>query len=336
MATRDKGVPPGARAAAVVGSGVIAEEGAVSTGEASDGSLDPLARSQWQLFRRRFFRHKLAVAAGVVLLLLYLSVILAPQLAPYELNPELDSATLADSRQGPSFDHLFGTDQLGRDQLTRVLYAGRVSLLIGLSVAVVSTLIGVTIGSMAGYLGGWLDQLLMRATDLFLVVPSLAVLMIAQKGLAGDEIFGFQLSSQTLIILILSILFWQYIARVVRGVFLSLKEKEFVEAARACGASTPRIIVRHMLPNAIGPIVVNTTLVVGIAILTESTLSFLGFGVQPPDVSWGDMLAKARDSVGTDTAYLIYFPGLFILVTVLAVNFLGDGLRDAFDPQSRH
>ena len=335
MATRDKGVPAGARTAAVVGSGALAEQGMVAAGEGSDGTLEPAARSQWQLFRRRFFRHKLAVAAGVVLLLLYLSVIFAPQLAPYELNPPLDSATLADARQGPSGAHWFGTDQLGRDQLTRVLYAGRVSLLIGLSVALVSTLIGVTIGSIAGYRGGWPDQLLMRATDLFLVVPSLAVLMIAQKGLAGDKILGFALSSQTLIILILSILFWQYIARVVRGVFLSLKEKEFVEAARACGASTPRIIIRHMLPNAIGPIVVNTTLVVGIAILTESTLSFLGFGVQPPDVSWGDMLSKARDSVGTDTAYLIYFPGLFILLTVLAVNFLGDGLRDAFDPQSR-
>ena len=335
MAIRDKGVPPEARTAAVVGSAVLAEEGALAAGVGSDGILEPTARSQWQLFRRRFFRHKLAVAAGVVLLLLYLAVIFAPQLAPYELNPPLDSATLADARQGPSADHWFGTDQLGRDQLTRVLYAGRVSLAIGLSVAVASTLIGVTIGSIAGYLGRWPDQLLMRATDLFLVVPSLAVLMIAQKGLAGKKIFGFDVSSQTLIILILSILFWQYIARVVRGLFLSLKEKEFVEAARACGASTPRIIIRHMLPNAIGPIVVNTTLVVGIAILTESTLSFLGFGVQPPDVSWGDMLAKARDSVGTDTAYLIYFPGLFILLTVLAVNFLGDGLRDAFDPQSR-
>jgi peptide/nickel transport system permease protein len=331
MALKDKDAVAGSPATAPVGGGALVEMDAAPL---PTGGGEPVARSQWQLFRRRFFRHKLAVAAAAVLLILYLSAIFAPQLAPYELNPKLDAETLLDARKGPSADHWFGTDELGRDQFTRILYAGRVSLLIGLSVALVSTVIGVAIGSVAGYSGRWPDQLLMRTTDLFLVVPQLAVLMIAQKGLTGKEIFGWKLGSQTLIILILSVLFWQYIARVVRGLFLSLKEKEFVEAARASGASTPRIIVRHMLPNMIGPIVVNTTLVVGIAILTESTLSFLGFGVQPPEVSWGDMLANARDSVGTDTAYLIYFPGLAILLTVLAVNFLGDGLRDAFDPQS--
>jgi peptide/nickel transport system permease protein len=149
--------------------------------------------------------------------------------------------------------------------------------------------------------------------------------MIAAKALGG---------SVAAIVVILSALFWMTVARVVRGVFLSLKEKEFVDAARASGASAQRIILRHMLPNTIGPIVVNTTLVVGFAILTESALSFLGFGVQPPTVSWGTMLAQSESSVGTTTAYLIYFPGLAILLTVLAVNFLGDGLRDAFDPAS--
>jgi peptide/nickel transport system permease protein len=176
----------------------------------------------------------------------------------------------------------------------------------------------------------------MRFTDLFLVVPALAVLMMAQKGLSQKAVFGHRFSSTNLIIIILSFLFWQTIARVVRGVFLSLKEKEFVEAARASGASSLRIITRHMLPNTIGPIAVNTTLVVGLAILTESTLSFLGFGVTPPTVSWGNMLAQSEGAVGTSLAYLVYFPGLAILVTVLAVNFLGDGMRDAFDPQSIH
>ncbi|HEV7887805.1 MAG TPA: ABC transporter permease, partial [Acidimicrobiales bacterium] len=167
-------------------------------------------------------------------------------------------------------------------------------------------------------------------------VPGLAILMMAQKGLAGKAIFGHKFSSQGLIILILSFLYWQYIARVVRGVFLSLKEREFVEAARASGASSFRIMLRHMVPNTIGPIAVNTTLVVGLAILTESTLSFLGFGVTPPTVSWGNMLAQSEGAVGGPLAYLIYFPGLAILLTVLAVNFLGDGMRDAFDPQSNH
>jgi peptide/nickel transport system permease protein len=165
----------------------------------------------------------------------------------------------------------------------------------------------------------------MWVTDLFLVVPELVLLAIAL------EYFG---QSTWTIVFVLAAVFWMYNARVVRGQVLSLKEKEFVDAARAAGASPVRIIVRHVLPNAIGPIIVNATLAVSAAIITESTLSFLGFGVQPPETSWGNMLADAEGYVGTDQAYLLYFPGLAIFVTVLAVNFLGDGLRDAFDPQS--
>ncbi|MDQ3106362.1 MAG: ABC transporter permease, partial [Actinomycetota bacterium] len=267
----------------------------------------------------------LAVAALAVLVLFYLSAIFASQLAPFELTPELTGDVLDGARKGPSAEHWFGTDELGRDQLTRVLYAGRISLVIGLMVALISTAIGTTVGALAGYLGGRVDRVMMFITDLALVIPGLAVLMIAQKGLGG--------STRT-IILILSLLFWTTIARVIRGVFLSLKEKEFVEAARAIGCSTPRIIFRHMLPNTVGPIIVNTTLVVGGAILIESTLSFLGFGVEPPDVSWGNMIAQSKNSVGSTLAYLIYFPGLALFLTILSVNFLGDGLRDALDPQS--
>ena len=320
---------PSGAATSAVGSGALVGE-AQEAGElaASTGVAEPKARSQWQLFRRRFLRHKLALFAAVVLVVLALVAIFAPAISPYPLNPQLDAETLLGARKPPSAEHWFGTDPLGRDQLTRVLHAGRISLMVGLAVAVVSTVVGTAVGAAAGYFGGKVDQLLMRFTDLFLVVPALAILMMAQRKFGG---------SVTAIIFIVSFLFWQTIARVVRGVFLSLKEKEFVEAARASGASAWRIIVRHMLPNAVGPIVVNTTLVVGLAILTESTLSFLGFGVQPPTVSWGNMLADAKDTVGTPTAYLTYFPGLAILLTVLAVNFLGDGLRDAFDPQSnRH
>ncbi|TML88736.1 MAG: ABC transporter permease [Actinobacteria bacterium] len=322
MAIRDKGGAAEAKAAAAVGSGALASE-ATHVG-AGATVLQPVARSQWQLFRRRFFKHKVAVAAGVVLLLLYLSAIFAGQVTRYPLNPNIAQTQ---AQAGPSASHWFGTDELGRDQFTRIIYAGRISLAIGLSVAVVSTAVGSLIGAAAGYFGRWADQLLMRLTDLFLVVPALAILLIAQKKFGG---------SVPVIIIVLSLLFWQYIARVVRGVFLSLKEKEFVEAARASGASSWRIIFRHMLPNAIGPIAVNATLAVALAILTESTLSFLGFGVRPPTVSWGNMLQQSEGAVGTSNAYLIYFPGLFILVTVMAVNFLGDGLRDAFDPQSKH
>ena len=196
--------------------------------------------------------------------------------------------------------------------------------------AVISTLFGTMVGALAGYFGRWADNLLMRLTDLVLVVPALAILLIAGQKIKTSG------GSGPAIVLVLSVLFWMPIARVVRSVFLSLKEKEFVEAARASGASGVRIMLRHMLPNAIGPIAVNATLVVGLAIIAESTLSFLGFGIQPPTVTWGNMLAQSEGSVGTPTAYLIYSPGLAILLTVLAVNYLGDGLRDAFDPQSTH
>jgi peptide/nickel transport system permease protein len=291
------------------------------------------ARSQWQLFLRRFLQHKLALISLAVLVALYLVVVFAPTLAFYKPNP--NPLPLDQAYHGPSLAHWFGTDDLGRDQLTRVMYAGRISLLVGLLVAVFSTIIGVTIGAAAGYFGGWADQLLMRVTDLFLIVPVLAILAMAQKGLVGKDlpVVG-RLNSTQLIVGILSLLFWQTIARVTRGLFLSLKEKEYVEAARASGASSFRIITRHILPNIVGPIAVNTTLVVGYAIILESTLSFLGFGIQPPAVSWGTMLAQAEETVGTNRAYMIYFPGLCLLLTVLAVNFLGDGLRDAFDPQS--
>jgi peptide/nickel transport system permease protein len=285
------------------------------------------ARSQWQLIRRRFLRHKLAVASLVLLLLMFLVVLFADQVAPYELNPSLTAEILANSLQPPGGEHWLGTDELGRDQLTRIIHAGRISLLTGLSVALVAGLVGTAVGALAGYYGGWIDQLLMRLTDLVLVLPVLAVLMIASRALGN---------SFRSTIIILAALFWMPVARVVRGMFLSLKEKEFVEAARASGAKSGRIIVRHMLPNALGPILVNTTLNVGLAILTESTLSFLGFGVQPPTVSWGNMLAQSTQFVGTDQSYLIWFPGLAILLTVLAVNFVGDGLRDALDPASRH
>lgn len=291
---------------------------------AGDGT-EAVVRSQWSLFARRFLRHRVACASLVFLLLLGALAVFAEQVAPHPLNPPLTSETLAAARKGPSADHWFGTDELGRDQVTRVLFAARISLSIGLGVALLATAVGSTIGAVAGYFGGWVDNILMRITDLWLVIPSLAALAIVAKQ------FG---ATVPAMIVVLSVFAWMPIARILRGEFLSLREKEFVEAAQASGASSRRVIVRHMLPNAMSSILVSLTLSVGIAILAESTLSFLGLGIQPPTVSWGNMLNQSRGTVGTPLAYLIYFPGLALFLTVLAVNFLGDGLRDALDPKA--
>lgn len=278
-------------------------------------------RSPRQLFWARFARHKLALVSIGVLVALAVVCFAASVFAPYAP----DHQNLSLGSVGPSWSHWFGTDELGRDQLSRILYAGQISLKIGLAVALLSTVVGTVVGAVAGYLGRATDQVLMRTTDLFLIVPGIAVLALALKKFGHDDFT---------IIWVLAALFWMYVARVVRAQVLALKEQEFVEAARASGASGPWIVVRHILPNCIGPIVVNATLAVAAAIVAESTLSFLGFGVQLPATSWGRMLSDAEAYVGTSQSYLLYFPGLAILLTVLAVNFLGDGLRDAFDPQS--
>jgi len=286
------------------------------------GEVEPVVRAQWQLFLRRFVHHKMAVLSIVVLVLLFVVCFGARWIAPFPKNHQ--DLLLGPVRPGRK--HWFGTDELGRDQLSELLFAGQITLKIGVAVALISTLVGTALGALAGYFGRWADQLLMRLTDLFLVVPAIAILAIAIKKFGNHD---------STIIFVLAALGWMYIARIVRAQVLSIKEKEFVDAARASGASNARIIVRHILPNTIGPIVVNATLGIAAAVVTESTLSFLGFGVQPPTTSWGRMLADAEGTVGTDKAYLIYFPGLFLLITILAVNYIGDGLRDAFDPQAK-
>jgi peptide/nickel transport system permease protein len=283
--------------------------------------LEEHGLSQRALVWRRFRRHKLAMASLVALLLIGLAVALAPVLTPYNFSDQHLDRIL----QGPSAKHLLGTDQLGRDELTRLLYGGRVSLLVGLGVALVSAVVGTLAGAAAGYYGGRLDNFVMRLTDLFLSIPLLVLLIIASQATGGHILD---------IVLVVSLALWMFLARIVRGLFLSLREKEFVEAARAIGSSNARIIFRHMLPNALGVIIVNVTLTVAIAILTESLLSFLGFGIQPPTPTWGNMLEDGR-SLMTIAGWLVWFPGLAILVTVLCVNFLGDGLRDALDPTQR-
>jgi peptide/nickel transport system permease protein len=277
--------------------------------------------SPGQLSWQRFKAHRLAMASVAVLVVIGLAVLFAPLIAHYGVVQQDLGAMLSD----PGGGHWFGTDNLGRDEFARVLYGGRISLLVGLAVALSAGVIGGLVGALAGYYGGWADNVLMRVTDLFLAIPFLVILIVASRALGGS-VFD--------IVLILSLFFWMGEARIVRGVFLSLKEKEFVEAARASGASDASIIFSEIMPNALGPMIVNVTLGVAAAILAESALSFLGFGIQPPTPSWGNLLNDAQNFT-LIAPWLVWFPGLAILITVLAVNFLGDGLRDAFDPHQQ-
>ena len=282
------------------------------------------ARSQWQLFRRKFFRHKAAMVALTLLIILFGAAIFAEQVAPYSY----DEPDLANSGVGPTLtdQHYFGTDKIGRDYFSRVLYGTRTSVRVAFIVALLSTTIGTAIGAIAGYYGGWIDNALMRFTDLFLTLPSLPVLIVAAALLGSGQ--------PTRVAIILALLLWTSLARIVRGSFLSLREKEFVEAAKASGASDLRIIARHILPNALSPIIVNTTLVVGTAILIEAVLSFLGFGIQPPTPALGKLIDDGRNAMLTDW-WLVVMPGMTIVLICLCINFLGDGLRDALDPQQQ-
>jgi ABC-type dipeptide/oligopeptide/nickel transport system permease subunit len=293
-----------------------------STELAFESGLEVSSHSQWWHARHRFVRHRLAMGSLVALTVIFLAGGLARTLAPYGR----DTLDLAASSQGPSWHHLFGTDQIGRDYFSRTLYGIQTTEKVSILVAVIATTVGIILGAFSGYYGGWLDNVLMRITDLFLVVPALAVLLVASKYLGHGSAYR--------IAIILGLLFWTSIARIVRGSFLSLKEKEYIEAARASGAGDFRIMFRHILPNLIGAIVVSATLLTGLAILVESTISFLGFGIQPPIPSLGNLIADGEAS-GLNLWWLVTFPGLAIVAIILCVNFIGDGLRDALDPTQR-
>ena len=286
--------------------------------------LEIRARSQWAYARRRFLRHKLAMAGLVVLVAFALASAFASYITPYGY----DEINLLAGSVGPTTEgrHFFGTDPIGRDYFTRVLYGIRTSLRVAIIVSLLSTLVGTTVGAIAGYFSGWLDNLLMRLVDLLLVLPFLAVLLTVSAAVAGG--------SQYKVAVILALLLWTTLARIVRGTFLSLREKEFVEAAKASGAGDARIIFRHILPNALGPIIVNATLVVALAIILEAVLSFLGFGIQPPTPALGKLIADGQGEM-QQAWWLVTFPGLTIVVLVLCINFIGDGLRDALDPTQR-
>jgi ABC-type dipeptide/oligopeptide/nickel transport system permease subunit len=281
------------------------------------------SRGQLRMAARRFVRNKIAMIGLAIFLVLLLSSIIVPMFWRYSYSTITNTFAT-----GPSLAHPFGTDLIGHDMLAQVMSGTLTSLEVALLVAGISTVVGTLIGALAGYYGGLLDQALMRLTDLVLVVPLLAILIVLSNK------FSKQADSQLFVGLLLALLFWTYLARLIRGTFLSLREREFIEAEHAIGASTWRIILRHMVPNAVGAIVVNATLTVGAAILTEAGLSFLGLGIQPPQVDLGSLVAAAEGDA-TTLPWLFYFPAVFLVLAILSVNFIGDGLRDALDPTQR-
>ena len=275
---------------------------------------------------KRFRRHPGAIFGMIVLVILVVMAMAAP-LSPYD--PEASEITAR--YEPPSATHIMGTDALGRDLFTRVLYGGQVSLTVGVLVVILSILIGVPIGALAGYYGGMVDAILMRVTDAFLSLPSFLVLILLSAILLEVEIPFLQGNSVFTISFVIGVFSWTTFARLVRAAFLGIRETEFVAASRALGGSDARIMMRHILPNAIGPIIVEATLEFGYAIIEESGLSFLGFGIQPPTPSWGNLLSNAQEYF-VKYPWLAIFPGLMIFFSIISINYIGDGLRDAFDP----
>jgi peptide/nickel transport system permease protein len=275
---------------------------------------------------KRFRRHPGAIVGLIILSLIILGVILAP-LSPYD--PE--ASEVRNRLQPPSLQHPFGTDALGRDLLTRCLYGGRISLTVGFLVVLITLVIGIPVGAVAGFFGGWIDNVLMRITDAALSLPSLMVLILLSAILREVELPFFERNNVLTIAIVIGVLSWMTVARLVRASFLAIREMEFVTAAHCLGTPNLRIMGRHILPNAVGPIIVEATLEMGYAIMEEAGLSFLGFGIQPPTPSWGNLLNSAWEHM-IKHPWLAIFPGLMIFLTIISINYIGDGLRDAFDP----
>jgi peptide/nickel transport system permease protein len=286
-------------------------------------SLQTVAKppSRQRQVLRSFFRHRMAATGTVVVTMLALLAIFAPLIAPYDPN----AIDLLAGQQKPSREHLLGTDEIGRDVLSRVIYGARVSLSVGLVSVAIYTVIGTVLGAISGFYPGIVDSLIQRATDTVMCFPAL-IIIVAAVAILGPSIFN--------VMIVIGLLTWPNICRLVRGQFLSLREREFVEAARTAGARDWQIIFRHVLPNSLAPITVAATFGVASAILTEAGLSFLGLGVQPPTASWGNMINLAQSAaVMQEMPWLWVPPGIMIAVAVLSINFMGDGLRDALDPR---
>lgn len=277
--------------------------------------------SYLKMITKRFFKHKLAVAGLVVFLIIALTAIFAPVIAPADPNE-----ITGDFGVEPSEDYLLGTDLVSRDVASRLIYASRVSLAVGIGAVAIYVVIGTVLGALAGFFGKWVDMVIMRLTDIFMSFPYLMVILVLVS-IMGPSLYN--------IIIVLGLLGWPGIARIVRGSVLSIKEMDYVKAGIALGYSTPKIVFQHILPNCLAPILVNATFGIASAIIMEASLSFLGMGVQPPTASWGNMLTEAQSlTVLSTQPWLWVPPGLMILLAVLAINFIGDGLRDALDPKS--
>jgi len=292
-----------------------------------------------QLTWRRFRRHKMALIGVVILVLLFVYSFGGALLVSESYANHTDTSLRL---QAPSAAHPFGTDPVGRDILARTVYGGQISLLIGLTAMLVEVISGILIGAAAGYFGGWIDAVLMRFTEAIFVIPQLFLLIVMSKYFGGKipniTLFGRELSGSVIVVvLIIGVTSWMYLARIVRAEFISLKEREFILAAKATGTPARQVIFGHILPNCMAPIIVSATLAVAGAILAESYISFLGLGVQPPTATWGNMLEAASSDFSKieNAPWFWIFPGLFIVLTVLSINFVGDGLRDALDPRSR-
>jgi len=288
-----------------------------------------------QITIRRFRRHKMAIA-GVILLLGVVLFVIAGSF--FFSEAESNFIQLESRLSPPSNEHPFGTDNVGRDILARTIYGGQISIIIGLLAVVVSIVLGVLIGAISGYYGGFIDSILMRFTEAMFNIPSLFLLIILAKILAGKvptfTFLGRSFSGSVIVIIcVIGLTSWMYLARIVRANFLSLKEQEFVTAAKCIGASNLSIIFAHILPNTLAPVIVSATLQVAGSIIAEAYVSFLGVGVQPPTATWGNMLDQAYHHLESEP-WMWFFPGMFILLTVLAINFIGDGLRDALDPRA--
>jgi peptide/nickel transport system permease protein len=268
-----------------------------------------------------FMKNKLAIVGGILILLVFIFSVFASVVAPYDPS----AIDIKNILVGPSLAHPLGTDDLGRDVLSRMLWGGRVSLEVGFVAVGIATFIGIILGSLAGYYGGWLDSIIMRCVDIMLSIPTI-FLVLAVIAILEPSIIN--------IMIVIGLTSWMEPARLIRAEFISLKEREFVLAARAIGAPDNRIMFRHILPNGLSPILVSATMGVGGAILIESALSFLGIGVQPPTPSWGSLLSAGKDNIEI-AWWLSAFPGLAILTTVLGYNLLGEGIRDALDPRQR-
>lgn len=309
-------------------------DGSIPASATAELTTTPKAKarqfSPWLDAWRRFRRHRLALASSIILIAVLLAVILMPFVWKVAIN-EIDFTARL---KGPSLAHPFGTDDLGQDLLARMLYGGRISLAVGFAAMVVAIVVGTIIGAVAGMSRGWLGPALMWLTDLFLSLPQLPLLLLVIY-LFRDSlktVFGPEGGVFILIVIVVGGLRWMPAARLVRAQFLSLREKEFVEAARALGANKVRQVVRHILPNALGPVIVAATVDVAAAIIAESTLSFLGLGFPPDIPSWGRILFDAKDYLDIAPHWAM-FPGVAIFLTVLAISFIGDGLRDALDPR---